>query len=266
MVRASYLFPIVLLPVLSACGSSAQLSSTGSISPAISSDSNTTSSDPTSGNASGSSITGFAAGSGGELVSVSVRLSEDGSLAWVSVGGGTETEWSGGGTSSSGEWKNGSTVLLISDNGDVSDVQVGDAFVGFVGALTDVGALPSGTVSYRGAWHTISTDGDGRGNGSLRLDLDFANGRIGGDLVGAYARAGAGGGAVKGDVDGSIAEATISGSVQINERNVSGTLVFLGGVYGNSGERVQGMLGGEMTTALGTDTQTGNFSLSSTGN
>ena len=57
--------------------------------------------------------TGFAAGSDGSLIGVTLRLSEDGSTAWISVDGAPERIWTGAGSTNAGEWTDGVAVFLI---------------------------------------------------------------------------------------------------------------------------------------------------------
>ena len=106
MLRTSSLFKLSILSFLSACSAPGLNGlnglNGGSSSPILATPApglpETVESGPT-----GSGMTGFAIGSGGGMVTVTVRLSEDGSTVWVSVDGGEETEFTGAGSSSSGE-------------------------------------------------------------------------------------------------------------------------------------------------------------------
>lgn len=252
MLRTSSLFNLSILSFLAACSAPGLNGlNGGSSSPILATPApelpETVESGPT-----GSGMTGFAIGSGGGMVTVTVRLSEDGWTAWVSVDGGEETEFTGAGSSSSGEWSDGSILLLIDEGKRGADFQMGEELQGAIGTLTDVDSLPGDLAWYNGTW-SLETVGE---KGAMHMSIDFSNnGSIGGNITGAY----------QGDIEGEANGSMIEGLIQIDPQQASGTLVFMGGIFGDNGELVQGLLSGELTTEDGSNMRSGSFELGRTG-
>lgn len=264
MLRTSSVLPFFVLPYLMSCGLIGNTGLDGAIRH-LEDETGPENIQPLPMAEAGEALTGFAAGSDGDLIGVTLRLSEDGSTAWLSVNGEPAATLTGSGSPAAGEWSGGSTLLLIEETEGGTLFSLGDDYAGIVGELTDVASLPDRMPSYNGLWHSRSSDGEGRGNGSLRLELDFANGSVDGNISGGYHRRGSGGGSVRGTFEGSVDGAVIEGSTLIDGPRVAGTLTFMGGIYGEGGETAEGALGGALTTSAGTDAQSGGFLLRRTG-
>ncbi len=209
----------------------------------------------------GDGLSGFITNPDGSISEILVRLSEDGETAYISIDGGPETEWStkDSGASGSGTWNKGGSSLTIDWSGAVNGSSNLDDQTAIFGLETPVDDLPGGSASYKGSFHTTSDTG--RANGSMSMDIDFASGAIGGDIKGGYG----GYGKISGTISGGMEGGRMSGSILLTTDGLSGSLDFMGAIYGSDGDTAAGVLAGDITSGGITDTQTGSFILNHTG-
>lgn len=209
-----------------------------------------------------SGLSGFITNPDGSISEILVRLSENGETAYISIDGGPESEWSSkaSGNANSGTWSKGGSSLTIGWSGAASETSSFDDRTAIFGLETPVDDLPGGSATYKGSFHTTSATG--RANGSMTMDIDFASGLIGGDIKGGYAGHGKMTGSIAGEMDGG----RMSGSILLTSDGLSGSLNFMGAIYGADGDTAAGVLAGDIVSGGITDTQTGSFVLNQTGN
>jgi hypothetical protein len=214
-------------------------------------------------------VSGFVANADGSLSQIRIRISEDGETAYVSIDGVPETEWSTrtSANGNSGHWTSDDDSLLVNWSGNSNTyVTLSDddgTHTAIVGLETPLDALPTGTASYKGNWSTSGSSG-GSGQGSFNLAIDFSGGTIGGGMNGSY-NAPDVNGSISGNVEGIATDSRIAGSITLDEGDVTGLLLFQGAVYGPDAKSVAGALGGTFDTVLGSDAQSGTFSLNGSG-
>ena len=129
---------------------------------------------------------------------------------------------------------------------------------------TDPAALPTGSAIYSGYFNAYSEGSSISGN--LGLDVDFANGEIGGAATGNYYVSDeetSVSGPFLGEIAGNVTGSRAGGTVFAEGNDMSGEFDFMGGIYGDSGQYISGGFGGTMTTTAGETSIGGSFSASS---
>ena len=216
-------------------------------------------------------VPGFVGNPDGSISEVWVRV--DAGVLYVSRDGGPEVAYSNSNYITSnpisfyGDWagENGNLYYSVSAGrpGSFSDYS-SDRSVGYLGMETDPSALPTGSAIYSGNFNASNEGSYLYGN--LGLDVDFASGEIGGTATGTYYftfEETPVSGAFLGDIAGSVTGSRVGGTMFADGADMSGEFDFMGGIYGESGQYINGGVGGTLTTTAGETSVGGVFSASS---
>jgi hypothetical protein len=229
----------------------------------------------------GDGIPGFIGNSDGTVSQALVRLSADRTVAYLSIDGGPEQEFS---TRSGyyedypnylyGTFSDGETSFYVSAsnysngygslNASSGYNYIGNGTIGLETALAD---LPTGVADYIG---NFSMSGDtASAGGTMHLNLDFANSSIDGLFISSYYAFNeieeiGNSGAMSGQIAGSIDGGRIAGTAATTT-GPEGSFDFMGAVYGDEAQYAAGGIGGTLTVDDTDHTMGGGFYLSSDG-
>ena len=195
----------------------------------------------------GEGISGFLGLRDGTIQPVTVRVSEDGTTAYVSFDGGAETAYSNRTStlsSGGGRWEEGVDRLSLYPSTTTVSMELVNANAGngFAIQQTPDAELLTGTVTYTGSFVMYDQSGSDT-EGYIGLNVDFAGGGVNGNLIGTTETTDEDS-AIVGTIAGQMDGGTFAG-----QASSTGTVLFslemLGAVH-DSGNALSGAMAGTL--------------------
>ncbi|MCK0094292.1 transferrin-binding protein-like solute binding protein [Yoonia sp. F2084L] len=210
------------------------------------------------------------------LRSVKVRLSPDGSTAYLTVDGSTQSLPVTISTPGGGQFGNvPSNVLQVNSSNTTHNLvsfsgtsgTTGFGAFGFIGIETPISELPTGNATYSGNWggqvySASNTFGDsGVLSGTMSVTANFGDGSVGGSFTGSVNAGDTGDFA--GTVSGSTSGNGVVASMDITSGDFTGNMPFAAKTFGFDGSDLAGAFAGNIrSNASGKNyATTGTFSL-----